>query len=487
MAQSHKRKDSPEALQERLTTITRTFSLSEIARRTETPLTNVHRYAGGSRIPAEFCAALVTRMGVNPGWLLAGEGLPWTSDITAGTTSMAGDLLELVEAMNAVTRMRLGALTGKHHLGVLRQLNDALVHFEDLRIRMNSHAEPVYRKLLDDLQKALARMDVDRAEEIARAAVQVARLCREPELERRHTRLKAHYAYLRGDHDAALAHQQESFRAILGEGVIAAEPDLEEAARLVTLLGAAGRSDDGLRLGEAAMLLAGEAGTSWPTWAHLACLCGNLMVETGRLYEGLALLKRWFPQVQGEGRQRAAQDSLTMALLYAGLMSPDEAFDYGGHNEFKAINLVMVGVYMEDADYLRRAFDYLEGGRVPREKVYTTMHYVLEHGRRVLDALHGEGRFSESGGSELEARIFDTQSRRLLGGKAQARKALAQAEKLVESSRNMRVMPLIGAVHYRNLLELSPRGAESHQRAVEYFEARIGAGYDIFRPRKTRI
>lgn len=471
MPTSQKRKDSPEALRERFATIAQSFSLSEIARRTETPLTNVHRYAGGSRIPAEFCAALVTRMGVNPAWLLAGEGMPWTSDITAGTTAMAGDLLELVEAMNAVTQMRLGALTGKHHLGVLRQLNDALVRYEDLRQRMNTHAEPVYRKLLEGLQKALTRMDVDRAEEIARAAEQVARLCQQPELARLHTRLKAHAAYLVGEQETALAHQQESFRTIISGGVIASEADLEEAVRLVTLLGAAGRSDEALRLAEATMLLAGENAQAWSNYPHLACLVGNLMVNGERLYDGLALLKRWFPQVQGEGRRRAAQDSLTTALVYAGLMDPVEAFDYGGHNEFKAITLILLGIYKEDADYLQSALDYLE--RVPREKVYATMHYIVDHGRNVLAALLGKGKFTEPKGSELEAAIFATQLQRLLGKKPQARKAHTQAENLYAPRK---VMPFIRAIHHRNMQALTK---DPHGDA--FFARQVEQGYEVFR------
>jgi hypothetical protein len=481
MATSRKRKDSPDALHGRFAAIAQAHSLSEIARRTDTPLTNVHRYAGGARIPGEFCAALVTRMGVNPGWLLAGEGMPWTSDITAGTSAMAGDLLELVEAMNAVTQMRLGALTGKHHLGVLRQLNDALVRFEELRVRMNAHAEPVFRKLLDDLERALSRMDVDRAGDIARATAQVARLCRQPDLALRHTRLKAHAAYLAGEHEAALTHLQEVFRTSISGGVLATEDDCEQAVRLVMLLAASGRGGEGLRLAEATMLLAGEPGRAWSVYPHLAVVTGNLMVYAGRLYEGLALIKRWFPHVKGEGRIRAAQDALRTGLLCAGLLTPDEAFEFAGHNEYKAITLVLYGVFKEDAAYLERAFDYLEGGRVPRLKAYATMHYILDHGRLVLGALRGGRKYAPPGGAELESKIFETQLLRLTARRAKARKALAQADEMIGAGRELEVMPFVRALHFRNLNELSPADSEGRRRAVDFFNSQVEAGYEIFR------
>lgn len=46
-------------IRRRLNEFRRKFPQSEIARRTHTPLTNVHRYMHEGKIPAEFCTALV--------------------------------------------------------------------------------------------------------------------------------------------------------------------------------------------------------------------------------------------------------------------------------------------------------------------------------------------------------------------------------------------------------------------------------------------
>lgn len=57
----------------RLRSLTEEFSVNEVARRTETPESNVHRYIRGAKVPADFCGRLVQEFHVNPTWLLTGE------------------------------------------------------------------------------------------------------------------------------------------------------------------------------------------------------------------------------------------------------------------------------------------------------------------------------------------------------------------------------------------------------------------------------
>ena len=83
-------------LQERLQFLLSSHSQADIARRTETQRMNVTRYLRGTRVPAEFCVALVEGMGVNPAWLLTGEGNPYLADLSGATRSMASDMVQLV-------------------------------------------------------------------------------------------------------------------------------------------------------------------------------------------------------------------------------------------------------------------------------------------------------------------------------------------------------------------------------------------------------
>ena len=133
-----------EQIQQRLIELAEQHSQADIARKTEFSRNNVSRYVNGTRMPIEFAAALVEGLGVNPAWLLTGEGTAYLSDINSGTQEMAGDLLALVDAMAAVNRMRLGSLTGKHHLGVLRELNETLKKHEGLRDRLNKHSRKIF-------------------------------------------------------------------------------------------------------------------------------------------------------------------------------------------------------------------------------------------------------------------------------------------------------------------------------------------------------
>ena len=61
-------------LRARLQQLAQTHSQAELARKTGFPPANVHRFLKAGKVPADFCEALVREFGVNPAWLLAGEG-----------------------------------------------------------------------------------------------------------------------------------------------------------------------------------------------------------------------------------------------------------------------------------------------------------------------------------------------------------------------------------------------------------------------------
>src|SRR5690349_16642750 len=115
-----------EDLQRRVALLASRHTQSEIARKTGTLVSNVNRYVSGTKIPGEFLGALVSGLDVSPTWLLGGEGAVYRAEAANASAGTARELLSLVSAMNAVSKMRLGSLAGKHHLKVLRDLNDAL-------------------------------------------------------------------------------------------------------------------------------------------------------------------------------------------------------------------------------------------------------------------------------------------------------------------------------------------------------------------------
>ncbi|MCL4732125.1 MAG: helix-turn-helix transcriptional regulator, partial [Planctomycetes bacterium] len=224
------------ALRARLAQLARGRTKAEIARKTGTSITNVARYLAGTRMPTEFSVAVIKGLGVNPAWWLVGEGTPYVADITAGTTAMAGNLLELVEAMSAVSRMRLGALAQKNHLKVLRELNDALGTYERLRDRLNQQSRGIFEQLLADLDRSLENFKVQPAAELLKAAQQVARLCDAPDLHRQLLVQQARYYYAQVDFERALACQRRLVMHLLGDDGLATEQGCQNAVHLVLTL-----------------------------------------------------------------------------------------------------------------------------------------------------------------------------------------------------------------------------------------------------------
>ncbi len=65
-----------EALRKRLEILAAGRTKSEIARKTNTSVTNVARYLAGTRMPTEFSVAVVRGLGVNPAGGLQAKARP---------------------------------------------------------------------------------------------------------------------------------------------------------------------------------------------------------------------------------------------------------------------------------------------------------------------------------------------------------------------------------------------------------------------------
>ncbi|MCA8911330.1 MAG: helix-turn-helix transcriptional regulator [Planctomycetes bacterium] len=475
-------KSKPDDLNARLATLAEERSLSDIARRTGTSVANVSRYLSGTRIPGEFCSNLVRGLGVNPSWLLTGEGSPYLSDVTEGTARMAGDVLELVEAMSAVTHMRLGALTGKHHLRVLRELNDALLRYEELRAKLNGHSAPIFRRLVEDLGKALDGFDMDRAHELRRAAQQVERLCDEPELSRRFTGLQAHCEVLDLNNTAAMEYQRKLVRDAVCEGRMADKWMVETFVRMALITSDGGRHREALRICDAAVALLDEESETWQPAYALKFMRGSILAKQGRLFEGLREMQVHAPLVKGR-RGKAGRLMLMRALLMAGLMELDEAYAFGVDAEPKGLHLLEFAAWTEDATPIRKALKFF------REEV-SVLPGFLEgpvYAEFALKALSGDRKAAASYLQRLRAEakvkapgmhMLTSQATlsRMAGAKAVACKFTLQADALLPGLQP-EVLQL--GRHYRNVLRLGITG-EPKQRAEAFFRDMQQAGYRVF-------
>ncbi len=339
------------ALASRLRELAKRYSLSEIARRTGSSRNNVSRYARGHRMPIEFASALVEGLGVNPAWLLAGEGAPWLAESAEQTAVLGGNMLQLVEALNAVTRMRLGALTGKHHLRVLRELNDALKRYEVLREQLNGHTRPIFTDLLARYHSALENAELDRAGELREALMQVQRLSEDKALKLKLTEELAHHAH----HEHNPAKSAELQHVLLYESLAARAidaPTLCERAHNLAMAHMAGyRIGEALRTSQAALDLAGKDALDTPNGRLLDALCGSLQIELGEVRTGLSRLQRHIA-FRSEIYHGVSSGLLVRALLLAGVVDFNMARGIGAASASKSARLCQFAVWSEQSEPL---------------------------------------------------------------------------------------------------------------------------------------
>ncbi|MCB9893462.1 MAG: helix-turn-helix transcriptional regulator [Planctomycetes bacterium] len=329
-----------EAIQKRVAELAETHSQAELSRKTEFSRNNVSRYVNGTRMPLEFGAALVEGLGINPSWLLTGEGTPYLSDINAGTQKMAGDLLALVDAMAAVNRMRLGSLTGKHHLGVLRELNETLKNYEELRGKLNAHSRKIFLKLIEDVRDALKRRDLNRAETLMQALDQVSRLTDDPFLRAQYEGAQSQFHHYNNDPEAALPHQRAVFASFLVHHSRFDDWMKPEAHNYVAVLEHNYRFVEARRVARAAVEMCdGED----PPMQHRAAV---LDIELGDLQRGLNDLRRLIPLVD-ERYGYNLQQSLARGQVLEGSMTMPQAITFGGDLPAKWGRLAGTAVALE--------------------------------------------------------------------------------------------------------------------------------------------
>lgn len=280
---------------ERLRRVAATRSIAAIARDTGTPFSSVHRFLNGGRVPAEFLGAVARGYGISGDWLLYGRGAMYVES-RPGTheDAHAGDILELIDSMNALSNVRLGVLDGRHHAAVLRELSATLRRYETLQGELNRRSADVLRDLALAMEQAMDAMQIDRAYDLQASGLQVLRLCTDEDATRRFHNAKTRLAFNQQDWQSALQSQQRLMRDSFVEGRLVDDMSCFQLARTVLAMSAAGRMDDAKRLFEAGMILAQGGGVGARNVSHLAWVGGRLYNESLNARRSLQLVPIWW-------------------------------------------------------------------------------------------------------------------------------------------------------------------------------------------------
>lgn len=480
---SRKQDSSPSAeFQQRLAFLAERWPQAEIARKTGTQRNNVSRYMHGGKIPLEFAAALVRKLGVNPAWLVVGEGTPFLSDVNTSTQQLAGDLLELVSAMGSVANLQLGSLTGKHHLRVLRELNDALGRFESLRSGINERTGPLFTRLLDDYWGALEKWQLDKAADLRKAAEQVARLCDDEKLQERFERTLSFHAFLLRDEEESILYQSRVFQRRLAAAGID-EAGMREVYNLANTIQSVARLDEAIALCDAAVALAGPRGRDWPITRLIGAMSGYVWMERGDVREGLRRVIEANPQPNPQFR--ALQHSMMIrGLLLSGNIDFARAIEMRGEGPAHSQGMLVYALWLEDPAQFETACElYLsEDGRDEFNLYMRAAREVLVHGRKAparkfLQSYPAKGRKPLN--EQFDQAVFGVALARFCNA-ADAKKRHAQAVKLLASADDRLCMSsLARAMHYSNALHSG--SALQRNEAGQFFRDWYAEGYGCFR------
>jgi hypothetical protein len=484
----------------RLRQVVAKHSLSEIARRTEMPVSCIHSYLNGTRVPAELFSGLVEHFGVSPAWLHTGEGAPYSSDVSPETATMAEDVLTLVESMEAVGKMRLGAMSGNQPR--VRALEDALKRHEQLQRSLSERTAGIMKTLLDDAERAISTRDYGKVQASLATAARLQKLCLDPALTVRRMNTEAISARLRGNLARALAGFREAFlnvlpvRAAVGSEAHAVAFNYSNALQLSGELREAIAVADG-------MLVLGEHADS-PDRAILEAQRAWLDVLNGELHTGLSRMAQILPRVPERRRPRVETPRYMIAQMYAGVLSFDAALQSPDESPNKGAFLTFLMLCFEDTTQLSALYDRYFGapaghiedakGRMGSDtsigRYMTALIRALNDGRN--DALAEYEAHVAALAPDVEqvhrfaALVNLSQLTRLCGTTARARRRFKEADQYLATMPVAMTPDFLDlARHHRNALDLAGRRADAKAhiaQAKAWFREMIGRGYLCFRP-----
>jgi transcriptional regulator with XRE-family HTH domain len=474
------------ALQTRLAQLAEKHGQAEIARKTGVSRQNVSRYLKGRRVPLEFGAALVKGLGVNPAWVLVGEGSPYLADVNAATAETASDMLEMVRAMEAVSRRRLGELAGKDYARTLRELNDSLQSFDRIRERLNEQTRPLLQQLTKDLENATHAGQLAHARSLNEACLQLARFCTDEGVRDAHIEMQVLLQYRLGNDPAALQLAQGVFLRRLG--LSTRDPRwFRSAYVLVVGTMRQGQSRQARRLCNATLAIMADGGGDTNYYQRMLSLSGVLDAELGDLHSALGKL-----MLAAFNIDRAQHPHARLQLEFGQLLGGATDLDLclRGYRPAERIHrsLLSFACWVEDPELVKRTLGvYKQRIGSPDEGGDSD----VVHAELMLAAIKN-GRAPEFEPAAQPLQVFIklvnyAQLQRLAGNRKAAAELNMQAHKALGSLPDDVTPPLLTrATHARNCIECAPKrpGAE-WQRAVEdahgFFENHVAAGYGCFR------
>jgi len=473
---------------DRLQALASRYGQAELARRTGVSRQNVSRYLQGTRPPLDFGAELVRGLGVNPAWLLVGEGAPFLSDIAEGTGRLAGDLLEVVNALNAVARMRIGSLGGKHHLRLLRELGEAMQKYEVLRGRLNERGVPILRAVLQEFRKALDGRQMELARSLCRTAEQLGRFCDDDDLSIEFVLLHGRFERAQGNLEHALDLVRRAIGLTFRRGGLLREPELESVAESVATLRYWMRFAEAMRVARAAGALTLDPARKSPPALWLDALVGDIQLQDGELQGGVQALMRVRGLLPGE-RGLQTDGFAARALLMSGTLDVPAATEFGTHSLHKAGPILGFATFLEDAGAIETALAYWQrvgkGAGDSWHAWYARM--MLRALRGPKRGLAGEvRRFVEASPGctvlpPLTGPIFGAELYRLMGREADARRTFQEACRVIADLPPwLSLSTLWKARHMRNARSLGTPA--QREMAREYFRSHAERGYACFAP-----
>ncbi|NUQ33319.1 MAG: helix-turn-helix transcriptional regulator [Planctomycetaceae bacterium] len=497
------------AIRSRFEELLKRHSQADIARATQTSRTNIHYYLKGRRLPADFCAGLANELDVNPAWLLLGEGEPYLTDVRWSQTERAETLLELVQSMNAIARMRLGALAGKDHLKVFRKLNDALFAWRETRERLSADANPVLAQLLEQLQHAFDQYDVNAAKRLLAGALQISEFCDDEQLKVRLDRLHAHHEFTLGNLDRAAAIYRGLVLRLMTSRNYADPEILDHLHYLIDNLRGARLGYEAKRFANAALALF-ETMRNEPAYGRVALMSGLLSLELGDMREAQALVRQAFSVFDEEsaGTYRPMLDVLD---LYAGTLPfdsfcrqlPEHCDSVGARYRIVYSHVPLVwACWLEDKGALTLALkDFAPLARQqqmhlgPLFAAYAEgLLALLRSNKRtnpgvLLKEFDGQGLFdSRNADIDLLRPLLSAQLHRISGNFGASRRFIRDTQEVLDRAEGTRLYYIVmRMMHYRNVLRLAQSNPDKHElgdlveRSRSFFATHHGRGYGCLR------